>query len=276
MTGPSRLLAAASVAALALAACTGAGTTPPSSAAAPTTTAPSASAGASAQPEAHWSYEGADGPAHWGPLDPAYAACSIGTEQSPIDIAGAAKVDATSPTAANASGPSTVVNNGHSVEAAAGPGSSMTVAGTSYALVRMHFHSPTETTVGGARAPVEPHFVHESADGRPAVLAMFVQVGPQNAAWDAFVSALFTPKGDRTEIKLDWSGLLPATFTTYRYAGSLTTPPCTEGVAWFASTVPILMGRAQIDAFTAAYYGNDRPVQPLNGRRIDLDAPPDP
>jgi carbonic anhydrase len=235
------------------------------------------SVGASVAPTAaHWSYPGAEGPANWGDLDPAYAACADGKEQSPIDITGAVKVDTASPAIAYVSGPSSVTNNGHSVEAAAGPGSSTTFAGSTYALVRMHFHSSSETTVDGVRAPVELHFAHESADGRAAVLAVFVQVGAENPAWGPFVAALSTAKGGQTDIAVDWSRLLPAPFTTYQYAGSLTTPPCTEGVQWLVSTVPVQMSPAQVDAFSAAYSGNDRPTQPLNGRKIELDAQPAP
>ena len=267
MPGSRRLLAAVSAAALIAAACSSAASTPaPEST--PSVGAPSAPAAA------HWTYAGAEGPAHWGALDPAYAACSDGKAQSPIDITGATKADTTAPAVAYVNGPSTVVNNGHTVEAEAHAGSTLAFGGTTYQLVQVHFHSPSENTVGGARAPIELHFVHQSADGSKAVLAAFVQAGSENQAWASFVKALSTATGAETEIEMDWAELLPTPFTTYQFAGSLTTPPCTEGVRWLVSTVPIHMSQAQIDAFAAAYSGNDRPTQPLNGRRITLEGQP--
>ena len=276
MSGPRRLLAAAWVGVFVVAACSSATSTPAPTAVLSATSGATGSAAASAgaPSQAHWSYEGSEGPAHWGALDPAYAACADGKEQSPIDITGAVKTDTAAPSIAYVSRPSTVANNGHSVEAAAASGSTLTLGGTTYALIRMHFHSPIETTVDGARFHVELHFVHESSDGRAVVLAAFVQVGAQNTAWDPLVQALSTAKGAQTDIEMDWSALVPTPFTTYQYAGSLTTPPCTEGVQWLVSTVPVQMSQAQVDAFAAAYSGNDRPTQPLNGREITLEAQP--
>ena len=235
--------------------------------------APSASpASVSPATPAHWTYEGAEGPAHWGELDPAYVTCADGTAQSPIDITNPTPADLADPAFAYQAGVAQVVNNGHSIQANAAAGGTMSVDGVAYQLAQVHFHAPSEHTLDGTRTPVEVHFVHRAADGRIAVVAVFlVQGDTTNAAWDPYVKALGVARGAEQAAKLDWMAMLPASRLTIRYSGSLTTPPCTEAVHWLLMKDPVQLSADQLRAFTAAYEGNDRPVQPLNHRPVEID-----
>jgi carbonic anhydrase len=217
---------------------------------------------------AHWGYHGADGPPHWATLESEFAACGNGTRQSPIDIVDAATSAQAPPNVHYRNGRAVVVNNGHSIQADARGGGGITDDATNYPLVQMHFHAPSETTFAGRHAPVELHFVNTDTDGRSVVVAAMVQPGAENPAWQPYVDALGLKKGVSTTIALDWSKLLPSSAGSVRFDGSLTTPPCTEGVRWVVLTTPITMSQSQIDAFTHAYSGNNRPTQPSHGRLV--------
>ena len=223
---------------------------------------------------AHWRYEGEEGPAHWGELDQAYKACSAGKAQSPIDIVNPAPSGKAPPSVAYRAGAADVVNNGHTVQANAASGLSLKLDGSDYELLQVHFHSPGEHAFDGKSGPVELHFVHRGASGTLAVLGFLVQPGATHPAWQPFVDALRTREGEHAAIQLDWPKLVPASASTVRYAGSLTTPPCTEGVQWLVARDPLAMSTAQIKAFTDAYSGNNRPRQPVGGRTVTVDAPP--
>ena len=120
----------------------------------------------------------------------------------------------------------------------------------------------------GEQFPAEVHFVHKTAEGELAVLGVMITEGAENAAWAPFTGAMGTAKDAEAEIQLDWAAMLPTSKMTYRYTGSLTTPPCTEGVHWMLLETPVELSADQIAAMKAAYDGNFRPVQPLNGRKI--------
>lgn len=220
----------------------------------------------------HWTYEGEEGPANWGELSEAYATCADGSAQTPIDVTNAVDADLADPVFDYATKSATVINNGHTIQANAADGNSMTVDGASTPLKQIHFHAPSEHTIDGKAAAAEVHFVHKTDDGVISVVGVMITEGTEaNAAWQPYVDALSTGEGSETAVELDWSAMLPANHTTFRYTGSLTTPPCTEGVNWFLMTEPVSLSADQIAAFTAAYEGNNRPVQPLNGRKIQLD-----
>ncbi|MFM6965896.1 MAG: carbonic anhydrase family protein, partial [Rhodoluna sp.] len=139
-----------------------------------------------------------------------------------------------------------------------------------------HFHAPSEHEINGMHYPVEVHFVNKTADGKLAVVGVFVKRGAENKAWKPFIDSMLTAtaSAEDTKIELDWSAMLPANKTTLRYSGSLTTPPCTEGVKWNIFTSPIEMSAAQINTFTEAYSGNNRPVQDTKGRVVLVDSTP--
>lgn len=220
----------------------------------------------------HWSYTGESGPAHWGDLAPEYALCANGTAQTPIDIVPTANEALVNPEVRYRIGEVSIVNNGHTIQANATAGSAITVNGVEYGLAQMHFHAPSEHMINGQRARAEVHFVHKAADGSLTVIGALVQAGSQeNDAWAPFVAALNTAEGATTTTTLDWAALLPNDLMTYRYRGSLTTPPCTEGVNWMVLQTPVVLSEAQLAAFTAAYNGNARPIQDDANRDVILD-----
>ncbi len=220
---------------------------------------------------AEWGYTGDIGPSHWGDLSPKYALAKDGKQQSPIDIRGAASADL--PSLAFDYKPSRInlVYNGHTVEEMEDGKSSVTVGGKRYTLEQFHFHSPSEHTINGRHADMEMHLVHKAADDTLAVVAVMINEGAENAAfapvWDNLPSKDMAKR--EASATIDASALLPSDHGYYRYMGSLTTPPCTEGVHWMVLRTPIALSRSQIDAFRAVIHGNNRPVQPLNGRAVD-------
>jgi carbonic anhydrase len=228
-----------------------------------------------------WHYEGAEGPERWGALSPKFAACGEGRAQSPIDI-GDATPAANSPTLtmrfptaalkiAHHEHVADGINNGHTIQINYEGGDTMTIAGEAYALVQYHFHDPSEHTIKGKHFPMEMHLVHKSASGRLAVIGVLIEEGAHNAAFDPIWSNLPSKKGVETHyqhVNVDVDALLPTKRSSYRYDGSLTTPPCSEGVRWVVMTTPIQLSADQIRAFTAIIRDNNRPTQPLNGRAI--------
>jgi len=204
-----------------------------------------------------------------------------GRAQSPIDIVAPAhrgSPDATALKVAPASlrivhhdHIADAVNNGHTVQVNYSDGDTLTVGGRAYQLVQYHFHAPSEHTVDGKHFPMEMHLVHTNAEGQLAVIGVLITEGAHNAAFDPIWADLPLSKDVEhhlEHVKVDVDALLPKARTTYRYEGSLTTPPCSEGVTWFVMTTPIALSKAQIGAFTALFHGNSRPVQPLNGRPV--------
>lgn len=217
-----------------------------------------------------WSYEGNRGPACWGALDEAFSACADGAEQSPIDLAtGAAEGDY--PAVAFDYGPraGTVVNTGRTVQVNVDRGSGIMVGGTRYELLQFHFHHASEHTVVGARFPMELHLVHRSDAGDVAVVGVLLRDGAANETLAPIWAHLPREAGSTAAVPgmVRVAELLPETRTAWRYRGSLTTPPCTEGVSWIVMTEPVTLSAAQIAAFGALYPRNYRPLQPL-GRRI--------
>ncbi|TAH38190.1 MAG: carbonic anhydrase family protein [Planctomycetota bacterium] len=231
---------------------------------------------ATAKPEpaaAHWSYSGDTGPDHWGTLDEAYFAAAKGVAQSPIDIVTGAAIEAQAPALVftAASVPLTIVNNGHTIEVDCAAGNSVQFGSQTYALKQFHFHSPSEHTLDGRNAALEMHMVHKMADGHAAVVGVLIQEGATNAAFDAIWQHLPATPGPEVTVPgvtIDPTSLLPADRGYYFYDGSLTTPPCTEGIRWFVLKTPIQMSSGQIAAFRKAYYGNNRPVQPHHARIV--------
>ena len=223
---------------------------------------------------AHWSYDGAEGPEHWGDLSPDYTACKAGRMQSPIDIAADAtglSVGISGNDYAYQETPLSILHNGHTVQLNYAPGSSMSVEGEKYDLLQFHFHAPSEHTVGGKHYPMEAHFVHQDSHGGLAVIGVMIEEGAANAAladaW-AHLPAHETAAQMVADVSVNASAVLPADGRYYHYKGSLTTPPCSEGVRWFVLSEPISMSAAQIKKFEDTAAPNARPVQPLNARLL--------
>ncbi|MBI5450384.1 MAG: carbonic anhydrase family protein [Gammaproteobacteria bacterium] len=219
--------------------------------------------------EIHWGYEGVGAPSHWGDLKEDYHLCKDGQQQSPIDIG--ATVDASLPaiSVAYKPGPLTVVNNGHTIQVNYSNGSQIEVDGKKYSLLQFHFHAPSEHTFNGKPADMVIHFVHKDEDGKLGVIDVSLQKGKANptiqAIWDN-MPATEGKKEVATEINA--ANLIPSGLSYFNYSGSLTTPPCSEGVNWMVLKQPIELSEAQIAAFTKIFPMNARPVQPLHGRHV--------
>jgi carbonic anhydrase len=217
----------------------------------------------------HSDYEDHGGAAKWGELDESYKACALGAEQSPIDLSGAVKASLDplkldwKPQAFK------IVNNGHTIQANAALGSTLTIGKETYNLVQFHFHAPSEHAVDGKRSAMEAHFVHAGAGGRLAVLGVLMNAGRGNPAFAAIMQAAPKKEGEQTLGKpLDPRQLLPAGKSLYRYEGSLTTPPCSEVVHWYVFAQPIEVAAGDIDAFKAIFPMNARPLQAVNRRLL--------
>jgi carbonic anhydrase len=221
----------------------------------------------------HWGYEGEVGPEHWGDLSPDFAACSQGKEQSPVDIPATSPVNSPGlrfnyqPSSLN------IFNNGHTIQVSYDQGSSLEIDGAAYPLVQFHLHSLSEHALDGAHSPMELHLVHKDASGKLAVVGVMIVEGPQNPAYEPILAHMPVEEGEPQVIAgttINAGGLLPAEQSYYRYTGSLTTPPCTEGVQWFVMAAPVALSTGQIAAFQNLYDDNYRPVQPLNERTFLL------
>jgi len=232
---------------------------------------------------AHWSYEGAGDPSHWSKLSKDFVTCGVGHEQSPIDIVtgkaaplskGTAGFDEVrfDPTVRRA--PVVIINNGHTIQVDAVGTESLTIGNAPYILQQFHFHSPSEHTVDGRSYPLEAHLVHQSADSKLAVVGVLFEEGAENPALAPFWKSLPKSAGDKVVLGSDGVNvgpMLPGRHEVYRYAGSLTTPPCSEAVKWFVMADRLKASAAQIAALKAIVHVNNRPVQPLLGRAVYKD-----
>ncbi len=260
--------------ALALAACA-----PKAPPAPPTPPAPPEPADAShgapeEHAEAHWAYAGDAGPDAWGDLKAEYAACGEGTAQSPIDLPvwGEAVTPEDALDVHLQPSPLQILNNGHAVQIEPATQSWTMVGDHRYDLAQVHFHSPSEHTVEGRSFPLEAHMVHLDADGNIAVVGILFEEGDANptlaSIWEHLPDEV-TEEAEPVEgVEVDLSPLVDAG-GTYAYAGSLTTPPCTEGLRWFVLSKPQSVSADQVQAYHDLM-GRDtnRPVQPLNGRVV--------
>lgn len=225
--------------------------------------------------EVAWGYEEANGPNIWGQLNPDYVLCAEGTLQSPIDLAAPTESALGDIMFSYQPSQMSVHHNGHTIEAAPAEDNWIEIDGERYDLLQFHFHAPSEHTVTGAFFDMEMHLVHRNEAGTLAVVGVMIAKGEGNAAFDPLWAQLPASAGETNQLEnaaVDAGDLLPVGRQTYRYDGSLTTPPCSEGVKWNVLTAPIELSEEQIDAFKAVVHANNRPVQPLNERELLLDA----
>jgi carbonic anhydrase len=221
-------------------------------------------------PGPHWSYSGHGGPKDWAHLDAAFEACAKGTRQSPIDIRNAVKANLPALGFQYTNTEPTIVNNGHTIQVNLPAGNTLKVADATYELLQFHFHTPSEEQIAGRHTAMVAHFVHRNAAGQLGVVGVLIQPGKSNAAYAPIFEHL-PRKGERItveDLKLDLAALLPADKGYYAFEGSLTTPPCSEGVNWMVLKTPVRLGADQIKAFRRIYNANARPIQPANGRVI--------
>jgi len=220
---------------------------------------------------AHWGYSGDAGPDNWGKLDASYVACETGKNQSPIDLANFVEADLQPIAFAYKPGTTEILNNGHTVQINYAAGSTITVDGRVFELKQFNFHAPSENTINGKHYPLESHLVHADKDGNIAVVAAMFEMGRNNALLSPLWMKMPYNVGDRNALPkpYDVTAMLPSNRDYYRFDGSLTTPPCSEGVLWFVIKQPAIASKPQIDQFTKVMgHPNNRPVQPLNAREV--------
>jgi len=219
----------------------------------------------------HWSYQGHGGPAKWAELDHEFAACKLGKTQSPVDIRGAKAADLPAIQFNYKPSPLKVIDNGHTIQVNYAPGSWLDVGGAHYELVQFHFHKPSEEKIEGKSHAMVAHLVHKGADGKLAVVAVMLDKGGANRTIDTIWANLPKEKEKETavDVTVDAAALLPRDKGYYTFQGSLTTPPCSEGVRWFVLKTPMKITESEIMAFGKLYPMNARPTQPLNGRAIE-------
>jgi carbonic anhydrase len=223
--------------------------------------------------EAHWAYEGETGPQAWGNLKPEFNVCAIGKRQSPINIEDGNTLQGPAEPVQFAYAPSnaTVVNNGHTIQVDVQGENSITVRGSTYRLLQFHFHTPSEEQLNFKRFPMVAHLVHKNNEGQLAVVAVLLDEGLANPLIDKVWTYMPLDNGDRVRMPaglLNLTELLPTDQRYYQFMGSLTTPPCSEGVLWMVLKQPVTLSKAQFRLFTQLYPNNARPVQPVNGRAV--------
>jgi carbonic anhydrase len=215
----------------------------------------------------HWSYAGPNGPTHWGEI------CAAGKSQSPIDIHTASASHKNAPPLAFNYRPTPlrIIDNGHSIQVDVDPGSTLSAGGARLPLVQFHFHRPSEEAIDGRHSAMVVHLVHRDGEGNLAVVAVLLREGAANPLIATLWKNLPKRKGHEVSppgVTIDPSELLPADRSYFSYVGSLTTPPCTEGVRWFVLKDPVTVSSSEIGTFTKLYPGNARPLQPVNGREV--------
>ena len=237
-----------------------------------------------AQWKTRWEYEGAKGSDHWSELDPAYAPCKAGREQSPIDIEASEKAALPVLRFESRSGPlKYLVNNGYTIRVnyhdAAGTGNLLIVGDKTYQLTQFHFHHPSEEYIHGKAYDMVVHLMYQSSDGKAAGVAVLLKAGKGNETiqriWEHMptTESKVLPDFSHQEemipgVEINPAGLLPNDVSYYTYMGSVTAPPCTEGVRWFVLKTPVDISPEQIGAFGKLYPHDVRPIQPLNGRVV--------
>jgi len=232
--------------------------------------APRSKSGAAALSHLHWSYEGLGGPESWGKLKPEYAKCATGARQSPIDIRDGIQVKLDPVKFEYQPSRFGVIDNGHTVQVNVAPGNVIEVNGKRFELQQFHFHRPSEERIDGKQFDMVAHLVHKDADGKLAVVAVLLERGSAQAIVQAVWNNLPLEKGEEqaAQVPIDLNQLLPAERSYFTYMGSLTTPPCSEGVLWMVMKHPVPISPEQLAIFARLYPMNARPIQSASGRMI--------
>jgi len=237
---------------------------------APARARPTAKQPAAHGTDAHWDYTGPAGPQTWGGLKPEFSLCGNGQRQSPIDIRGGLSVDLEPVRFEYQSSRFSVIDNGHTVQANLAAGNAIEIGGNRFELQQLHFHRPSEERIDGRQFEMSVHLVHKDAQGKLAVVTLLLEKGPAQPAVQKVWNNLPLEKNQDVpaRVALDLNEILPADQRYFTYMGSLTTPPCTEGVQWVVMRQPVTVAPEQIDLFARIYPMNARPVQQAAGRRI--------
>lgn len=218
-----------------------------------------------------WDYKGKNSPENWGKISQEFAACATGKMQSPIDISDFTKsTNEHKITFSYKATPKVEINDGRTIEVQFNKGAYVDIDGHKYDLVQFHFHSPAEHLLQGKEYPLEMHLVHQDKDGHLVVVGIWFKEGKENKILDSVWKAMPKKAGEEAKVSnVDLQKLMPKNMNFFHYEGSLTTPPCTEGVSWFILKQPLEVSKEQIKKFQQVINEpNNRPVQPLNGRKI--------
>jgi carbonic anhydrase len=221
--------------------------------------------------EVHWTYEGKEGPENWAKLKPDFATCDSGRNQSPINIDETIDAPLKPLKGIQKVAIREILNNGHTIQANFKQGNMLLLDNVGYQMKQVHFHAPSENTIHGQSFPLEAHFVHADSKGNLAVIGVMFKEGKANPGLEKLWQQI--PKEESApfplKVKVSASDLMPDNRDYFRFSGSLTTPPCSEGVRWILLKTPITASKSQIEVFEAAVkHHNNRPVQPLNGRVV--------
>ncbi len=218
----------------------------------------------------HWTYDGVTGPEYWVMLSSDYVMCDMGKSQSPVNIVGEHAMGLQAiEFQYQAAADFVVINDGHMIQVNYPPGSYAVIGGQKFHLRHFQFHSPSEHKIHGRQADLAAHLVHQADDGRFAIVAMLFNKGADNQFLPLVWDAMPLSKGlNKVNKSIDINDLLPVNKAYFNYTGSLTAPPCSEGVNWNVLQEHGFVSAAQVAAFTELFPRNARPVQPLNGRMI--------
>ncbi len=222
------------------------------------------------KPAVHWSYAGEGAPERWAQLKPEYRLCGSGTRQSPIDLRDGFRVDLEPIQFDYRPSAFAVIDNGHTVQVNVDPGNFLQVMGRRYELQQFHFHRPSEERLMGRQFEMSAHLVHKDADGRLAIVAVLLERGIEQPLVQLVWNNLPLEKNEalRAQASMDLRELLPADRGYFTYMGSLTTPPCSEGVLWMVMRQPVPVSPEQVGIFSRLYPVNARPLQSSGGRMI--------
>jgi carbonic anhydrase len=220
---------------------------------------------------AHWTYAGQEGSEHWGGLDKSYAICASGMNQSPVNLTKMIEGELPELKVSYEIAGQEILNNGHTIQVNYAAGSTLTVENRTFELKQFHFHTPSENTIEGQSYPMEAHFVHGDENGNLAVIAVLFKTGKHSAGLEKAWAHMPESAGIKQQLSnlVDANSLLPGNHAYYRFNGSLTTPPCSEGVNWFVMKDFATASQEQINKFSQTMqHPNNRPVQPINAREI--------
>ncbi len=219
----------------------------------------------------HWTYEGKEGPENWGKLSTEFSQCDTGRNQSPINIDQTIHASLKQLKTLQKFPGKDIVNNGHTIQVNFKEGNMMVLDNAPFQMKQVHFHTPSENTLHGKSYPLEAHFVHANSRGELTVIGVVFEEGKPNEAlehlWNEMPKEIDKPVPLKSRVLP--GELIPQNRTYYRFSGSLTTPPCSEGVRWILMKTPMTASKSQIELFKQAiHHDNSRPVQPLNGRPV--------
>jgi carbonic anhydrase len=222
----------------------------------------------------HWSYEGQESPEHWSEIK-GNEKCGQSKSQSPINIITSKTKNDKNPDKLHFSYDygdiKDIEDNGHSLQFDFKEGNFITYSGKKYTLIQFHAHEESEHTIDGIRYPLELHFVHKAVDGSVLVIGAMVKEGEENSYFEKLkiFKNLAKHSKEDTDIIFNPEKMYPKNKGYYSYSGSLTTPPCSDNVTWIIFKDPIEMTEEEIVEISKHLpKSNNRPLQPLNGRKI--------